>query len=577
MFERIERDADRGAPVPVWRGELYFEMHRGTLTSQLKTKLGNRRCERLLVEAELWAATLGRSADVDDLWKRVLTQQFHDILPGSSIAWVHQDAEAEFAAVEAELQRRIIDLLGEMGTGDGRLIANPADAPIDEVVTLDVAGDLASDLDGRTQRLSDGTLACRITAPALGLTEAVAQPVEDRVVLSDTSMTNAHLAVRWDALGNLTSIIDLAHARELVPAGSFAAVLELAPDHPVEYDAWDLESWTRAGAQPLTGAQSVDVTIVDAGPLVGRVRVARAFGPSSSVVTYELRAGSPQLLVHVELDWHHDEHLLSMAFPLDVRTDTAMCDIQFGVVARPTHPSSPWDAAKFEVCAHRFVDLSEPNFGVAVLNTGRYGHHVFDGGVRVSLARAAKYPDPGADHGHHEVTLALRPHGPGLAECPRRRRPAERTVAGRGRGHRAVPGPDGVGGRRRRGLGDRGRCREARRRRQRRPDRAAARGVRRSGPRLGGLRPADPGGVALQPVGGGTRWRRGGRRHRRTHAASVRDRDAAASPSVRLRRPVAHRLSRCLRPERRLRPERGGGAPRPRRAPCPWPWPTRRT
>ena len=89
MFERIERDADRGAPVPVWRGELYFEMHRGTLTSQLKTKLGNRRCERMLVEAELWAATLGRSAEVDELWKRVLTQQFHDILPGSSIAWVH--------------------------------------------------------------------------------------------------------------------------------------------------------------------------------------------------------------------------------------------------------------------------------------------------------------------------------------------------------------------------------------------------------------------------------------------------------------------------------------------------------
>jgi alpha-mannosidase len=105
-----------------------------------------------------------------------------------------------------------------------------------------------------------------------------------------------------------------------------------------------------------------------------------------------------------------------MAFPLDVRTDTAMCDIQFGVVARPTHPSSPWDAAKFEVCAHRYVDLSEPNFGVAVLNTGRYGHHVFDGGVRVSLARAAKYPDPGADHGRHEVTLALLPHGRGLSE-----------------------------------------------------------------------------------------------------------------------------------------------------------------
>ena len=158
------------------------------------------------------------------------------------------------------------------------------------------------------------------------------------------------------------------------------------------------------------------VEIVDAGPLVGRVQVTRTFGPSAAVVTYELRADSPQLLVHVEFDWHHDEHLLSMAFPLDVRSDLAMCDVQFGVVARPTHPSSPWDAAKFEVCAHRFVDVAEPDFGVAILNTGRFGHGVFDGAVRVSLAKAAKYPDPDADRGHHAVTLAIRPHGAGLAE-----------------------------------------------------------------------------------------------------------------------------------------------------------------
>jgi alpha-mannosidase len=150
---------------------------------------------------------------------------------------------------------------------------------------------------------------------------------------------------------------------------------------------------------------------VDAGPLVGRVAVRTTFGPSSATVTYELRAGAPELLVHVDLDWHHDEHLLSMAFPLDVRADTAACDVQFGVVHRPTHPSTPWDAAKYEVCAHRFVDVTEPGFGVAVLNDGRYGHCLFGGAVRVSLARAAKYPDPTADHGRHSVTLALLPHG----------------------------------------------------------------------------------------------------------------------------------------------------------------------
>jgi alpha-mannosidase len=425
MFERIERDADRDATVPVWRGELYFETHRGTLTSQLETKLGNRRCERLLVEAELWAATLGRTADVEHLWKEVLTQQFHDILPGSSIAWVHADAEAVFAEVSAELETLIASLLDDV-VGGGRWLANPADVPIDEVVVLgapraDATRDLAPDFGDHGQTLSDGRVAAHVVVPALGAAPLETRPVDDRVVLSDSSMTNGHLAVRWDALGNITSIIDLLHAREIVPTGEIAAALELAVDHPVEYDAWDLESWTRAGGVALTGpalaeGDTVEVTILDAGPLVGRVEVVRTFGQSRAAVTYELRAGSPQLLVHVDVDWHHDEHLLSMSFPIDVRSEVAMCDVQFGVVARPTHPSSPWDAAKFEVCAHRFVDVAEPDFGVAILNTGRYGHGVFDGAVRVSLAKAAKYPDPNADRGHHEVTLAIRPHGRGLAE-----------------------------------------------------------------------------------------------------------------------------------------------------------------
>jgi len=410
MFERVERDIERGAPAPVWRGELYFEMHRGTLTSQIETKLGNRRCERLLVEAELWAATLGRSADVDDLWAQVLTQQFHDILPGSSIAWVHEDAERIFSEVGTELEARITDLVAEVA-GAGTSVANRADVPVDEVVVID------AELGGEhVQTLADGRSALRLAVPAFGVAPLDPRPAADRVVLSDTSMTNGHLAVRWDRAGNITSIIDLARAREIVPEGRYAAVLELAVDHPVEYDAWDLESWTRDGGRPLVGIDGVDLEIVDDGPLVGRLRVRRRFGPSTSTLTYQLRAGSSQLEVHVDLDWNHDEHLLSMAFPLDVRANTATCDVQFGVVERPTHPSSPWDAAKFEVCAHRFVDVAEPDFGVAVLNDGRYGHGVFGGAVRVSLARAAMYPDPNADRGHHEVTLAIRPHGAGLAD-----------------------------------------------------------------------------------------------------------------------------------------------------------------
>jgi alpha-mannosidase len=416
FFRRVEREATYGAEIPVWRGELYFETHRGTLTSQLRTKLGNRRCERLLVEAELWAASLGVAADVDDLWREVLTQQFHDILPGSSIAWVHDDAEAVLERVGRELETRIGECLVALAP-PGRWLANASDAPLDGIFMVDGVpeGD-----GGATQQLADGSTAVRASAPALGLAPLVARPVDDRVVVTDSSMVNGQLAVRWDAAGNICSVIDLDRTREIVPAGGQLAVLELARDQPVEYDAWDLESWTRRGARALTEPVPTDgavrVEVLDRGPLVGRVRVTRSFGPSTCSLVYELRAGARQLGVHVDLDWQHDEHLLSIAFPLDVRTDVAECDVQFGVVSRPTHPSSPWDAAKFEVCAHRFVSVAEPHFGVAVLNDGRYGHNVFDGAVRVSLARAARYPDPDADRGEHRVTLALRSHDGDLAD-----------------------------------------------------------------------------------------------------------------------------------------------------------------
>ena len=412
FFEHVEREHLDGAPVPVWRGELYFETHRGTLTSQLRTKLGNRRCERLLREVELWSATAGQAADVDHLWREVLTQQFHDIIPGSSIAWVHRDAEGVHAAVAETLEQRLAALFDEL-VPPGVHVVNAAGVARDEVIEVD-------------------EVARRVRVPAHGVVSAEGVAADDRVVVTDFSMANGQLAVRWDETGALTSVIDLARAREIVPAGMHGAVLELAPDRPVRYDAWDLESWTPGLAEPLDEPESI--AVVSSGPLVGAVRTNHRFGPSTATVTYRLRAGSPRLDVELELDWQHDEHLLSMTFPLDVRADTAACDVQFGYVRRPTHPSSSWDAAKFEVCAHRYVDVSEPSFGVAVLNDGRYGHGLFDGGIRVSLARAARYPDPDADRGRHAVRLALFPHGPGLAavvaEAERFNMPL-RLVAGR--------------------------------------------------------------------------------------------------------------------------------------------------
>jgi alpha-mannosidase len=422
FFEHVEAEAAAGAPVPVWRGELYFETHRGTLTSQLRTKLGNRRCERLLREAELWAATAAAgggdvdSHELDAAWREVLTQQFHDILPGSSIAWVHADAEDVFDRIASDLEERITDRLAALAP-TGAVVANSA--TFDRAEVLSTAATPPGE--GPTQQLPDGRTAAFVIAPGLGLAPLAAAALAPgpggrapQVVVTDRSMSNGQLAVSWALDGTLTSVIDVARGRELIPAGAVAAELLLAPDHPVQYDAWDLESWTIDASAPVGPADSIDVEA--AGPLVGIVAVQRSFEPSSAIVRYVLRAGSPRLDVQIDLDWQHDEHLLSMRFPIDVHSDTASCGIQFGAVRRPTHASTTWDAAKFEVCAHRYVDVSEPDFGVAVLNNGRYGHGLFGGSIRVSLARAAKYPDPAADRGQHTVTLALLPHGPGLAD-----------------------------------------------------------------------------------------------------------------------------------------------------------------
>ncbi len=425
FFTAVEREAMHGADVPVWRGELYFEMHRGTLTSQIRTKLGNRRCERELFRAELWEAVAGGrlsaevlaqvgSRPIAEIWPDVLTQQFHDILPGSSIAWVHRDAELVFLGAYVELRNHGV-MTRNAVLPSGTSIINSSGVAHRGVVVIPAPHlDLIDSIEPeRVQRIGDDEYAVAVDVAAFGIAPIEPRQVTDRVVVTDCSMTNGHLVVRWDKQGDLTSIIDIASQRELIPDGERSAVLELGRDQPVEYDAWDLESWTREQCRPVGGGV---VTVEADGPLIGRVSVLRSFGVSQVVTTYELRAESRQLDVDLGIDWHHDEHLLSMAFPLDVRADTAACDVQFGVTHRPTHPSSPWDAAKFEVCAHRYVSLAEPSFGVAVLNDGRYGHAIFGGAIRVSLARAAKYPDPDADHGHHRVRLAVRPHDGRLGE-----------------------------------------------------------------------------------------------------------------------------------------------------------------
>lgn len=386
-------------PLPVWVGEMYLELHRGTYTSQAKTKLGNRRSEHLLREAELWSATAAVRAghsypatELKRLWRLVLLQQFHDILPGSSIAWVHQDAERNYAAVERGLEAIITDAAAAaLGTGSREFLLNAAPQE-------------------------------RQGVPALAAAEPVrpGRPVEVTEADGGYILDNGIIRAVVDANGLLVSLSDRATGREAIAPDEFGNLLELHRDTPNEWDAWDIDAFYRRNVVRLVDARSVTLERAPGGESPNAVVVVERMAGSSAVTQrIALAAGADSLAITTLVDWQEREKLLKLGFALDIRADRSAAETQFGHVFRPTHVNTSWEAAKFEICAHRWIHVAEPGYGVAISNASSYGHDVTrnvredDGGttttVRVSLLRAPKFPDPGADQGRHELHVTIRP------------------------------------------------------------------------------------------------------------------------------------------------------------------------
>ncbi|WP_129842807.1 glycoside hydrolase family 38 C-terminal domain-containing protein [Streptomyces sp. RFCAC02] len=400
-FFRAAR-AEYGEAAPVWVGELYLELHRGTYTSQARTKQGNRGSESLLREAELWAATAMVRVpgyvcpydDLDRIWKTVLLHQFHDILPGSSIAWVHREARETYERVGAEL-RALIGAAQRALAGEGArtVVFNAAPHTRDGVP----AG-------GATVRGAAGEAS---GGPAVALVERSG---------GGFTLDNGLLRVGIDGRGLVVSAVDLAAGREAIAPGAAGNLLRLHPDLPNNWDAWDVDAFYRNRGEDLVGVD--DLAVEERSDAAACVRVARSFGASRVVQRLTLRAGARVLDIDTEIDWHEREKILKAAFPLDVKADVSAAETQFGHVERPTHTNTTWDAAKFEICAHRWLRVGEPGWGAAVVNDSTYGHDVTrevrpDGGqtttVRLSLLRAPRYPDPETDQGVHRLRYALAP------------------------------------------------------------------------------------------------------------------------------------------------------------------------
>jgi len=401
--------------APVWSGELYLEAHRATFTTQAKTKAGNRRSEHLLREAELWSVAAAVRAgaeypydELDRLWKTVLLHQFHDILPGSSIAWVHREARETYERVRRDLEALIARAVSALS----------AASALSQVDNSGPAA-LSSAPQARSEVVMTDTGPGWAVVPALGI-GSVGSGLPgwvEPVTVDGTVLDNGLLRVEVDADGLLRSVYDLAGDREVIAPGARGNLLQLHPDHPAEWDAWNIDRHYLRRCTDLTTADSV--TVVESGPLRAAVQVSRRFGASRITQTYRLAAGSRRLDVETEVDWRESEKVLKAAFPLDLHADRSTAEIQFGHVHRPVHTNTSWDHARFEIYAHRWLFVGEPGYGIAVANDSTYGHDVHrstrdaDGGttttVRLSLVRAPRSPDPRTDHDVHRLTYSLVP------------------------------------------------------------------------------------------------------------------------------------------------------------------------
>ena len=456
FFQNLEAQA--GGRLPVWNGELYLEYHRGTYTSQARTKRANRKCEFLLHDAEFLAAWAALASDgvganpcgrppgqAQDLplpqtgyeyphaeltraWELLCLNQFHDVLPGSSIGQVYEDSGRDYEAIRAiseQVRETALAALARLLPEETTFVAvNPTSFGGRHIGLLpeqlaegQTLTDLASGEPLVTQPVEDGTLVEVSCVDPYGLVAlgsgdmppplpagvAVAHLVNGVAVLE-----NDVLRVEFDAAGHIIRLFDKTVGREVLPPGQRANVFQAFEDRPLDGEAWNInifyddKQWTTEPAYSLT--------IIETGPLRAGLEIRRRLLNSEIVQCVYLYRGSRRLDFDTWVDWRERHVLLKVAFPVDVLSPVATYDIQWGNIQRPTHRNTSWDWARFETVAHKWVDLSEGDYGVSLLNDCKYGHDVQGNVIRLTLLRGPTYPDPNADQGEHRFTYSLLPH-----------------------------------------------------------------------------------------------------------------------------------------------------------------------
>ncbi|KAI8247291.1 Alpha-mannosidase [Colletotrichum sp. SAR 10_77] len=414
FFDKLEEKAHT---LPTWHGELYFELHRGTYTTQATTKNNNRRAEFLLRDLELLATIASihdpsykyPKKELDEMWEGVLLCQFHDCLPGTAIGMCYDDSDKIYSNVLSIRDTLLKDIYSTLSVFEGpesrfaddeQLALNTLAWPRKEVLFASNGSAVIAEGDGTFLSIQDAPTA---TAKKLVTVEEISEGV--------FKMQNSRFAVIVER-GCITSLYDYSTKRQVL-AGK-ANQFVIFDDKPIYWQAWDVEVFHLETREELHGSTT---SILEDGPLKVSVVTETKISDVSSIKTtislgaaFDEEASPSYVECTAEVDWHETMKFLKVEFPVDVRHHEASYDTQYGVIRRPTHYNTSWDMAKFEVCSHKYADLSEYGYGVSILNDSKYGFATVGNTMRLSLLRSAKAPDDQADMGKHTIRWAILPH-----------------------------------------------------------------------------------------------------------------------------------------------------------------------
>ena len=393
FITRLKEKAEGNRHLTKWVGELYLELHRGTYTSIGKNKRFNRKGEYLLRNIE-WLSLLSGSYDREEIynnWEILLTNQFHDIIPGSSIKEVYDESDESygrmFESANRLLDSNVCDIKNNIDTDGGVVVFN------------------SNSFENSDDVLVGDRYIYAENIPPMGYKVVVNSESTD-VKVYDNTLENSKIKVIFDDKMEISSIYDKENQREVLKGnGNRLVVYE---DIPKEWDAWEISDYYRDKFWNVDNVISVEP--LDMGTRKG-IRIKRSFNNSVIVQDVMLGTKSARLDFDTYIDWKESRVLLKAHFPVEVHANKATYDIQYGTVERPNHYNTSWDAAKFEVCAHKFCDISQPDYGVSLMSDCKYGYSILGNDMSVTLLKCALYPNPEADKCEHRFTYSLYVHG----------------------------------------------------------------------------------------------------------------------------------------------------------------------